>query len=61
MATKIKIPYARTHLQVLDEERRGNPDIDIGILMSTGFHRATTRAELIGKLGAEIVKSNGDL
>ena len=42
---------------ILEEARRGNPDIDITILVATGFHRATTRDELIDKLGAEIVEN----
>ncbi len=42
---------------ILEEARRGNPDIEITILVATGFHRATTRAELIDKLGAEIVEA----
>lgn len=42
---------------ILEEARRGNPDIDITILVATGFHRATTRDELIDKLGSEIVES----
>ncbi len=40
---------------ILEEARRGNPEIDITILVATGFHRATTRSELIGKLGEDIV------
>jgi len=40
---------------ILEEARRGNPEIEITILVATGFHRATTRAELVDKLGAEIV------
>ncbi|MDD5727741.1 MAG: nickel-dependent lactate racemase [Victivallales bacterium] len=40
---------------ILEEARRGNPGIDITILVATGFHRATTREELIAKLGEEIV------
>ena len=42
---------------ILSEARRGNPDIDITILVATGFHRATTRSELIDKLGEEIVEN----
>ena len=41
---------------MLDEIRRGNPDADITILVSTGCHRGTTRAELEDKFGPEIVK-----
>ena len=42
--------------QILERLRRGNPRIDITILIATGFHRPTTEAELIEKFGAEIVK-----
>lgn len=40
---------------ILEEARRGNPRIEITILVATGFHRATTRAELVEKFGVEIV------
>lgn len=40
---------------MLEELRQGNPDIDITLLIATGFHRATTREELIEKFGEEIV------
>jgi len=40
---------------ILEEARRGNPDIEITILIATGFHRATTRKELIDKFGEDIV------
>ena len=40
---------------ILEEARRGNPDIDISIIVATGFHRATTRDELVAKLGEKIV------
>ncbi|MBP5638981.1 MAG: nickel-dependent lactate racemase [Victivallales bacterium] len=43
--------------QILERLRRGQPDVDITILVATGFHRATTREELIGKLGQDIVDS----
>ena len=36
--------------------RRGNPDAEITILIATGCHRGTTRAELIEKFGPEIVE-----
>ena len=35
--------------------REGNPNADITILISTGCHRETTKAELIAKFGEEIV------
>ncbi len=41
--------------QILERLRRGSPDIDITILVATGFHRATTRQELIEKYGDKIV------
>lgn len=41
--------------QILERLRRGQPDIAVTILIATGFHRATTREELIGKFGEEIV------
>lgn len=40
---------------LLAELRRKNPQIDITLLIATGFHRATTRAELAAKFGDEIV------
>jgi len=41
--------------ELLKRLREANPDIDITILIATGCHRGTTRAELIGKFGEEIV------
>jgi len=40
---------------MLEEIRKGNPDADITILIATGCHRGTTKEELIGKFGEEIV------
>jgi len=40
---------------MLEEIRKGNPDADITILISTGCHRETTKEELIEKFGPEIV------
>lgn len=37
--------------------RRGNPDAKITILIATGCHRGTTKAELIEKFGPEIVEN----
>ena len=34
--------------------RKGNPDIDITLLVATGFHRPTSRRELFDKLGRDI-------
>ena len=43
--------------EMLRRLRKGSPDIDITILIATGFHRETTRDELIAKFGKEIVES----
>ncbi len=40
---------------MLKEIRRGNPEAEITILIATGFHRLTTREELVGKFGETIV------
>ena len=40
---------------MLEAIRRGNPDAKITILIATGCHRGTTKAELIEKFGPEIV------
>ncbi|MCI1966421.1 MAG: nickel-dependent lactate racemase [Oscillospiraceae bacterium] len=40
---------------MLAELREGNPDIDVTLLVATGFHRPTTKEELVGKVGQEIV------
>jgi len=42
--------------EMLGEIRKGNPDADITILIATGSHRGTTKEELIGKFGSEIVE-----
>lgn len=41
--------------QMLAEIRKGNPDADITILISTGCHRETTKDELESKFGPEIM------
>lgn len=41
----------------LEEIRKGNPNADITILIATGFHRETTREEMIDKFGEEIVNN----
>ena len=41
--------------RILQRLRRGNPDAAITILIATGFHRLTTRGELIAKFGEKIV------
>ncbi len=40
---------------MLAELREGNPDIEITLLVATGFHRLTTTDELRDKLGDDIV------
>lgn len=40
---------------MLKEIREGNPKADITLLIATGFHRLTTKEELVGKFGEEIV------
>ncbi|KAI4451922.1 Lactate racemase [Eubacterium plexicaudatum ASF492] len=40
---------------MLREIREGNPQADITLLIATGFHRATTREELVNKFGEDIV------
>ena len=40
---------------MLEELRRGNPRLDITLLIATGCHRGTTRQELEGKFGPDIV------
>lgn len=47
--SKVIIPH------MLAELREGNPDIDVTLLVATGFHRLTTKDELIHKLGEKIV------
>ncbi len=42
--------------QLLAELRKGNPDIDITILIVTGMHRHTTHEELVAKYGKEIAE-----
>jgi len=41
---------------MLAEIRKGNPEADITILIATGFHRLTTREEMVGKFGEIIVE-----
>lgn len=42
---------------MLEEIRKTSPDADITILIATGCHRGTTKEELIGKFGEEIVEN----
>ena len=39
---------------MLAQLRQGNPDIQVTLLVATGFHRLTTTAELVSKLGEKI-------
>ena len=45
---------------MIRELREGSPEIDITLLVSTGFHRPTTTAELEGKLGKELYEEFKD-
>ncbi|AZG36128.1 MAG: nickel-dependent lactate racemase [Shewanella psychromarinicola] len=49
------LPSRVTVPLILKEIRKGNPDAEITILIATGFHRPTTREELIYKMGEEVV------
>lgn len=40
---------------MLAELRQGNPEIRVTLLVATGFHRPTSREELVEKLGEKIV------
>ena len=42
---------------MLTELRQGNPDIAITLLVATGFHRLTTKDELVAKLGEDIANA----
>jgi len=42
---------------MLADLRKGNPNIDITLLVATGFHRETTKEELINKMGEDIVNN----
>lgn len=42
---------------MLEEVRAGNPEIEVTLLVATGFHRLTTGDELRSKLGDDIVDS----
>ncbi len=41
---------------MLEELREGNPDIEITLLVATGFHRPTAPEELEAKLGRELLE-----
>ena len=42
---------------MLDEIRKGSPNADITLLISTGCHRLTTSEELLAKFGPEIMRN----
>ena len=42
---------------ILEAIRRGDPEAEITILIATGCHRGTTKEELVGKFGEEIVRN----
>lgn len=49
------VPSHVTMPILLRRLREANPEIDITILIATGFHRATTHEELVQKYGEKIV------
>lgn len=49
------VPSKVTLPILLSRIRSANPEIKITILIATGFHRPTTREEMIDKFGSEIV------
>jgi lactate racemase len=51
------VPSKVTMPILLRRIREVNPDIQITILIATGFHRPTTHEELVNKLGEEIVRN----
>ena len=51
------VPSKVTMPIILRRLRESNPDINIKILVATGFHRPSTREELIYKMGEEIVNN----
>ena len=50
------VPSAITLPLILERLRKGNPDIDITILVATGCHRATTHEEMRSKFGEAVVE-----
>ena len=44
---------------MLEELRQGSPDIEVTLLVATGFHRPTTLKELEEKIGPEILAQCG--
>jgi nickel-dependent lactate racemase len=49
------LPSRLTLPLLLAEARKGNPAAEVTILVATGCHRATTRAELVAKFGEDLV------
>lgn len=49
------VPSRITMPIILRRIRNVNPEIDVKIIVATGFHRPSTREELIYKMGEEIV------
>ncbi len=50
------VPSKITMPILLERIRKANPKVDIQILIATGYHRPTTKEEMIDKFGEEIVK-----
>ena len=50
------VPSKITMPLLLEEIRSMNPDVEIKILIATGFHRLTTTEEMINKFGRELVE-----
>ena len=50
------VPSKKIVPHMLAELRAGNPSAEITLLIATGCHRPTTRAELVQKFGPEIVE-----
>ena len=48
------VPSKTIMPEILKRLRQGNPEIEITILVATGFHRLTTESELRNKLGDDI-------
>lgn len=51
------VPSQITMPILLRRIREGNPDIDVTILIATGFHRPTTHEELVERFGEDIVNN----
>ena len=45
--------------QLVDEIRAGSPSAEITVLVATGFHRPTTREEMLDKYGQELFLRSG--